>query len=438
MKLTTTTLSVLGLSLLLVACGDDGPDMKAGFAADMPPGWALESFKITASEDVGTKVSPVSQHRFVAEVSPSEDLFEKVATLHGKDILKRVFEKGSEVEVHGVGVAAFTAGKWEALYQIEKAPFMAGGQPAKAFGANHVVVGSSEFRSLVTSATEDLDKLQTQSDKLAADIQQKSAELQAASAEAQKQINESSAKLARIQQEAQAKQSAEYQAYNQKVQEIKNKYGAEFNSKRTTLVAAFNEKKKSLYEQSNANIKLIRAERTEAVKWRQTERRRVYATYNAAITDARRKKLDAASFATVKADADAKARAAYAAIDEQTQVKTADTKERESKAMADYRTEIGTLQSDSQEAVKAATDEITANRDAELEEEKKKYEAAVAASSAELNTARTAHNALVQSANGQQRQISTEIANMRNQISNNGRNIQSVKEVLTFLESARS
>jgi hypothetical protein len=438
MKPITTKLLVLVMSLFLAACGDDGPDMKAGFAADVPKGWELESFKITASEEVGTKVSPVSQHRFVAEVAPSEDLFERVATLQGKDILKRVFEKGTDVEVHGVGVAVFTAGKWETHFQIEKAPFHEGGKSAKSFGANQVVVGSSEYRALTQAAKDDLQKLQEQSDKLAVEVQQKMAELQASSVEAQKKISQNSELVARVQQETRTKQQGEYQAYSQKVQEISNKYAGEFNTKRAESTASYNEKKKALDTQYSADIKQIRAERSEAGQWRQTERKRALAEYNAAITDARKKKLDAASLASVKSAADAKARAEYAAIDGQAKTRVDDTVARETKVSADYRAAVGTLQSETQAAMKTTGDEITGTRDAELAAEKKKYDDLVAASSAELTEAQNAHNALVKSANERNRQLSSEIAGMNNQLNSNGRNFQNVKEVLTFLESKSS
>ena len=435
MKLTITRLTPIVLSVLLVACGDDGPDMKAGFAKDIPKGWELESFKITASEEVGTKVSPVSQHRFVAEVSPSEDLFQQVATLQGKSILKRVFEKGTDMEVHGVGVAVFTAGKWETHYQIEKAPYFEGGKSAQSFGANQVVVGSSEYKSLTKSAQDDLQKLQEQSDKLSVEIQQKMSELQAASAEAQTKINQSAEQVARIQQEVRTKQSNEYQAYSQKVQEISKKYAGDFNTKRTDMSKDFNEKKSALDAQYSAEIKKIRAERTEAGTWRQTERKRVMTEYNAAISDARKQKLDAASLAAVKTSADAKARTEYDAIEAQTKAKMDDSRERETKATADYRAELAKLQGEAQNAINAQSSDITTARDTELAAEKAKYEAAVAASSNELKQAQTAHDSLVQSANARRNQLSNEIAGMRGQLDNNSRNMQSVKEVLAFLES---
>ena len=435
MKLITTRLVPIVLPLLLVACGDDGPDMKAGFVKDIPKGWKLESFKITASEEVGTKVSPVSQHRFVAEVSPDEDLFQKVATLQGRDVLKRVFEKDTDLEVHGVGVAVFTAGKWETHYQIEKAPFFEGGKSAKSFAANQVVVGSSEYKSLTKSAQDDLQKLQEQSDKLSVDIQQKMSELQAANAEAQTKINQSAEQVGRIQQEVRTKQSNEYQAYNQKVQEISKKYAGDYNTKRTDMSKDFNEKKKALDAQYSAEIKKIRAQRTEAGTWRQTERKRVMTEYNAAISDARKQKLDAASLAAVKTSADAKARAEYDAIEAQTKAKMDDSRERETKATADYRAELAKLQGETQNAINAQSSDITTARDAELAAEKAKYEATVAASSDELKQAQTAHNALVQSANARRNQISNEIAGMRGQLDSNSRNMQSVREVLAFLES---
>ncbi len=435
-KATRLVSFVLSLSapLFLVACGSDGPDIEAGFAAEVKEGWQLESFKVTASEESGSKVSPVSQHRFVAEVAPREDLYQKVATLHGKDVLKRIFAKGSESEVHGVGVAAFSAGKWETHYQIEESPFFKGGQPAKAFAANHVVVGSSEFRSLIQSAKADLEKLQKQSDQLTTDIQQKTGQLQTATVEGQTKINMSSEMVARVQQDTRNKQNAEYQSNSQKVQEIKTRWAGEINGKRTAFLGTYNEQKKELDDQYGADIKAIRAERTEAGKWRQTERSRVLAEYNAALADARKQKLDAAGLAAVKASATEKSKAEYAAIEEQTSSKVEDTKKREAEVTAGYRERLSALQGENQAAVKTMTDELSAKRDGELEVEKQKYDATIAAANAELKAAQDAHNQTVTSNREGIRQMSTEISNMRGQLNNNSQNMQSIKEVLGFLE----
>ena len=436
MTLRTMTFFTILSFLALSACGESGPDMKAGFAAELPQGWELESFKITVSEEVGTKVSPVSQHRFVAEVAPKEDLFEKVATLLGKDVLKPVFEKGKDVEVHGVGVAVFTAGKWETHYQLENSPFFAGGQPGKSFSANHVVMGSSEYRSLIESAKGDMDKMEQQSRKLAGDIEQKMAELQAANADAQARINQASQQVAQNQQNTRTQQSNEYQVYSQKVQEISNKYAKQLNDERAVITKTYTEKKGALDSQYTAEVQKIRAQINETGKWRQAERTRVQQEYNAAIQDAQRKRVDAASMAAIKTSAQAKAKTDFDAIEEQTRSKLQADRDREAKATTDYRTQISTLQSDSQTSVNSLNEQINTARNTELETEKKKYDELVAASSGGLKQAQSDYNTAVQSANERGRQLSTEINGMHTQINNNSRNIQSLKEVLAFLESS--
>ena len=433
MKRRTIALFTLLSFLSVTACGDSGPDMKTGFAAELPKSWELEGFKITASEEVGTKVSPVSQHRFVAEVAPTEDLFEKVATLFGNDVLKPVFEKGNEVEVHGVGVAVFTAGKWETHYQLENSPFFAGGQPAKSFSPNHVVIGSSDYRSLIQSAKSDLEKLEQQSIQLAGEIEQKMAQLQTANAEAQTQINQASQQVSQSQQDTRAQQSDEYKAYSEKVQEIRNKYAKQFGDERAVITKTFTEKKGALDAQINADVKQVRAEITETGKWRQSERTRVQQEYNSTLKDAQLKKLDVAA---VKSSAAAKAKAEFDAIEELTRTKVQAGRDRETKATTDYRAQVAALQSDSQTAVNALNEQINTARDAELEAEKNKYEQLVASSSGELKQAQGDYNATVQSANQRGRQLSSEINGMRNQLNNNGQNIQSLKEVLAFLESS--
>jgi len=436
MKLKIIMLFQILMSVSLAVSGGEGPDIEAGFAADMPKGWTLEGFKITASEEVGTKVSPVSQHRFVAEVAPTEDLFIAVATLHGKKILKQVYEKGTEAEVHGIGVAVFYAGKWETHYEIEKSPFSEGGKSATSFDANQVVVGSSDYRALVASAKEDMNKLQMQSEKLSAEIQQKTAEFQAESNEAQAQINQSSELVAGLQQETNKKRQDDYKIYNQKVQEINNKYAGESSVKRTASVEEYKSKKQAIDTQYAADIKLIRSERTGVAKWRQTERKRAQSEYNATLVDARKKKLDASSLAALKNSATVKVRAEYDAIDAQARAKTDDNRAREAKLTADYRAQVGALQSDSQAAKNSTSEGLTATRDAELEVEKKKYDEINAVSSAKLAETRNAHNALVQRFNERRRQLSSEIAAMRGNLDNNSRNVQAISEVLAFLESS--
>ena len=435
MKQRKTTLLIILSFLSLTACGDSGPDMKAGFAAELPKGWELESFKITASEEVGTKVTPASQHRFVAEVAPTEDLFEKVATLRGKDVLKPVFEKGNEIEVHGVGAAVFTAGKWETHYQLENSPYFGGGQSAKSFSPDHVVMGTSEYRTLVQSAQRDMETLEQQSNKLAEEIQRKMSELQTANAEAQAQINQASQQVSQSQQETRNQQSDEYKAYSQKVQDIRNKYAKQFSDERAVITKTFTDRKAALDSQFKNDVTQIRAEITETGKWRQSERTRVQQEYNATLKDAQIKRVDASAMAVIKTNASTKAKADFDAIEEQTRARVQADRDREAKATADYRAQAAALQSEAQTAVNSLNEQINATRDAELDAEKKKYDELVAASSGELKQARSAYDATVQSANERGRQLSTEINGMRNQLTNNSRNIQSLKEVLAFLES---
>ena len=430
-----TSLVILSF-LTLSACGDSGPDMKAGFAAELPKGWELESFKITVSEDVGTKVSPVTQHRFVAEVAPAENLFEKVATLLGKDVLKPVFEKGKDVEVHGVGVAVFTAGKWETHYQLENSPFFAGGQSVKSFSPNHVVIGSSDYRSLIQSAKGDMEKLEQQSRQLAGQIDQKMVELQKANADAQARINQASQQVAQSQQNNRAQQSSEYQAYSQKVQEISNKYAKQLSDERAVITKTFTEKKGALDAQYTSDIQKIRAEMTETGKWRQTERTRVQQEYTAALQDAQRKRLDANSMAAIKTSAGAKAKTEFDAIEEETRTKVQASRDREAKTTTDYRTQVSGLQADSQSAVNVLNEQINSARTGELAAEKKKYDDLLATSTGDVKQAQSDYNATVQSANERGRQLTTEINGMRNQINNNSRSIDNLREVLAFLESS--
>jgi len=149
-------------ALALNACGQEGPDLKAHFSADLPAAWQVESFKVDVEEDVGTKVEPQRHYRFRAEVSPRADLFQSLGTLDGRAVLKRTAKKGDKAPVLGTARSAFSADKWETAFSPEQVPDFFVGKPAEAHAAQHVVIGSSDYKELMASARSSLEKRATQ------------------------------------------------------------------------------------------------------------------------------------------------------------------------------------------------------------------------------------------------------------------------------------
>ena len=112
--------AMVGAALVLAGCGDSGPDLKSEFAARLSEDWQVESFKVEAKEDVGSKVEPQFSYRYRAEVSPRADLYQRVGALEGTDILERVMKKGEEAPALGTARALFRADKWETVFSPEQ------------------------------------------------------------------------------------------------------------------------------------------------------------------------------------------------------------------------------------------------------------------------------------------------------------------------------
>lgn len=152
-------MGIMGMSMLaLAACGKSGPDVGLQFAADLPDMWQVESFKIEAEEDVGSEVLPHRRYRFRAEVAPKFDLYERLGVLDGRAILKLRVAKGDEAPVSGTANSVFRADIWKSVFAIERAPNFLAGKPADAFGAQYVVIGSSDYKNLIATAKVELVK----------------------------------------------------------------------------------------------------------------------------------------------------------------------------------------------------------------------------------------------------------------------------------------
>lgn len=143
-----TSIAMLAATLALGACGEKGPDVKAAFEAEVPKTWQLKSFKLTVTEDVGSKVEPRRQSRYEAQLAPRTDLYAPIAAFDGKEIVELVAKKGKAAVAHGVVTSSFVGGAWKSYFQEETAPHEILAKEVK-LGETALLFGSKDYEGFL-------------------------------------------------------------------------------------------------------------------------------------------------------------------------------------------------------------------------------------------------------------------------------------------------
>lgn len=391
------TVFVLGV-LPLAACGQKGPDLKAQFAADLPDTWQAESFKVDAEEDVGTKVEPQRHYRFRAEVSPRADLFQRLGVLDGQAVLKRTARKGDKAPVLGTARSVFHADRWETAFSPEEMPDFSVGRPAEAYGAQHVVIGSSEYRRLVTSAQASLEKRVEQIDADQARWQTMIAEWNTLNQQVQEENRQATEVLNREQQRIRDEQSAlrnqgrlDNQAAEQELQNILKEKGAAPRQEFDARVA-------ELDKDYRLKVAELQAQGKELQQALASQRKQLRDEHNADISAAR-KRLSAADLTRYRASADEALRARQSELEAGFRGQQTKLREQQS-ALSDQRREQATQANGAyQERINAIRQELDASRSNTRDSIGKKTDEAIEALNAELQKQRQQHQATVRANN---------------------------------------
>lgn len=234
----STWIAMLAAALALGACGEKGPDVKAAFEAEAPKTWQVKSFKLTVTEDIGSKVEPKLQSRYEAQLAPRADLFRTIAAFDGKEIVELVAKKGKTVTAHGVVTSHFTGGEWKSWFQEETAPHQVLAAE-RELGEAALLFGSREYESFLSGLKSEFAGMdaaeQSDNDQIAAiGVARQAAQQRAV--ERQQQLNEA---YRAAQDSSNAKMRDAHNAYQEKRQSIFQRLNTEKNERHAALRATF-------------------------------------------------------------------------------------------------------------------------------------------------------------------------------------------------------
>lgn len=405
-------IGVLGLA----ACGKSGPDLKSQFAADIPNAWQVESFKIEAEDDVGTKVEPQRRYRFRAEVSPKADLYESLGALDEHAILKRIARKGDDALVIGVASSVLRGEEWMSMFSHEQAPNFFAGKPADAHGAKHVIVGSSDYKRLVAAAEASLEK---RAEQIGADesrwqtmigewnalnqkIQEENRQVLAALNDEQQRIHQEQTVLRN-------KASQENQAAGQELQAALREKGAEPKKELDVRIA-------ELDKDYRLKVAELQAQGKELQQAAAVQRKQLRDAYNTDISAAR-KRQSAADFTRYKASADETLRTELAGLEASFRERQAQLREQEAALSSQRRELMAQANAVYQEKISAIRQELDATHRSSRDGISGQLNEAIEALNAELQKKRQEQQSVFRANNEQ-------LAAKRREIDNLGAQIQ--------------
>ncbi len=388
----------LMLLFLIQGCSD-APDIKEHYTKELPAHWRLESFKIEAEEQSGTKVDPVIQYRFVAEVSPREHLHQRVGRLMDTEIVSVVVKKGAESKLHGKAHARMYQGEWRTQFNMENSP-PADGSPLSAYKDKVVVQGSSDYKKLLSATKRELDKLEKQILQDEQRFQQGLADYNTLSQELNEKSRLSSEQLNSQQQDYQQQRNALYAQSRAQSQDAQQQLQAQRQQQTAVFKQQYDAAVAEVDKEHRLKTAEFSAEKTRLRQWRDTERTAARSS-NTAETDAARKNMPRADYTVHKAKLDEQLRSKNQQIDNSYNEQLAQIQARETTQANNRRDKLAALNTEYRSQVDNISQQIAAQgsaQNAELSSSQKQQQEELDKA---LTAARNAHQAL-QNNNNQQ------------------------------------
>ena len=146
----TVSLAALALAVALGSAhaqSAQAPSMEEiadAVGVELPGGWEVTGVRVTASVNEGDAINPSVRQRFIATISPTEDLLAPIGERFGPFVVATPTVRDEEErEIHGSLAAPFTGGQWRFTIEIEN-DLSGQGMPEMAFGEPVVIVGSEK------------------------------------------------------------------------------------------------------------------------------------------------------------------------------------------------------------------------------------------------------------------------------------------------------
>lgn len=385
--------------LFLIQGCSDAPNIKEQYAKDLPAHWQLESFKIEAEEQRGTKVDPVFEYRFIAEVSPKEHLHQRVGRLLDTDIVSIVVKKGTESKLHGKAHARMYQGEWHTQFNIESSP-PADGSPLSAYKDKVVVQGSSDYKKLIKTTRQQLEKLEQQILQDDQRFQQGLAEYNTLSQELAEKSRLSSEQLNKQQQDYQQQRNVLYSQSRAQSQDAQQQLQAQRQQQTGVFKQQYDAAVAEVDKQHRLKIAEFSAEKTKLRQWRDTERTAARSSNNAEA-EAARKSMARADYTVHKARLDEQLRSKNQEIEQSYNQQLAQVQARETEHNNNRRDKLAALNTEYRSQVDNISQQLAAQgsaQNAELNSNQKQQQEDL---DKVLTSARNTHQAL-QNNNNQQ------------------------------------
>lgn len=135
------------LSFGVSACGDRGPsteELQQAFTTRVPEQWSVSSFKVEASENVGTKVEPIHKARIKSTLVRTSAGYTEERRERGVVFIREVTKAGEKLPVSTVAESRLKDDTWHT--SIDLLSYWAGkGVPREYIhGKRVIVIGSEE------------------------------------------------------------------------------------------------------------------------------------------------------------------------------------------------------------------------------------------------------------------------------------------------------
>jgi len=396
-------LFVLLLPLLWLTACSDAPQLEAvkqQLQSELPEKWQVTSFKVEAEEETGSKVSPVWQYRFNADIAPQENMHHRIGRLQGTDILEVAQKKNEKFRVNGLANSALYNGQWQAAIDLNLEKEVSFGKSLSSFNASHVIRGSGDYKKLVKQAKE-AQKIAEQ--QLATDekqFQEMLLQYNQLQQELQQKTRLSTEQLNTLQQQSYQQRDQLAQQLSSQNQELRNQLQQQRQAQTAEYKKVYDTKAAEVESAYRLKTAEFKAERTKAQELR-TNQRNALRTAHASETQQARSTMARADYTVYKAQADEKLKADYQTIDQQyngriqeiTAAEKTVSEQRRAQLAAfntEYRQQVDALSAQQSEAVTAARDEANSQQ-----------QQARSGQTTELQSAREKHQAMLNDNNRQ-------------------------------------
>ncbi|SCY56816.1 hypothetical protein [Desulfoluna spongiiphila] len=176
-KIMPLTFGLLFLIFLTFGCSSNkGPsenEIEKTLAVHMPAFINIASFKIEASQDVGTEVDPLYQTRFRASLQINADTFLEQRDEGNVLFVLPVKKKGENIEVYGRAESKLYAGSWQNSLKLDGSPLRNIGVPLSMFNSPNIIIKGSPEEKEYKAEQQRLAEERIQAEKKRFDRRQK-------------------------------------------------------------------------------------------------------------------------------------------------------------------------------------------------------------------------------------------------------------------------